>query len=165
MKQRMNNKKFRLIVIPIMSVFLIFAIVLTTVTNYFTSSLDTFLGKGARAISTPKGTAGWDSDYYKFTTKNQQEALNASAKVAEQIADEGEILLKNDGLLPLDAETPVTPLGYRYINPVMSGSGSGGTNTTAEYVYSAEEGLHEAFKNVNEKAGAFDQKISRSAFW
>ena len=152
MKQRMNNKKFRLIVIPIMSVFLIFAIVLTTVTNYFTSSLDTFLGKGARAVTTPKGTAGWDSDYYTFTTQNQQEALEASAKIAEQIADEGEILLKNDGLLPLDADTAVTPLGYRYFNPVMSGSGSGGTNTTADYVYTAEEGIHEAFKNVNEKA-------------
>ena len=31
----------------------------------------------------------------------------------------------------------------------MSGSGSGGTNTTADYVYTAEKGLTEAFENVN----------------
>ena len=44
-KLKMSNKTFRLIVIPIITVFLIFAVVLTTVTNYFTPSLDAFLGK------------------------------------------------------------------------------------------------------------------------
>ena len=70
-------------------------------------------------------------------------------KIAEQIGDEGEVLLKNDGISPLTTDSKVTPFGYRYINPVMSGSGSGGTNTTADYVYTAEKGLTEAFGNVN----------------
>ncbi|MBQ1491538.1 MAG: glycoside hydrolase family 3 C-terminal domain-containing protein, partial [Blautia sp.] len=152
MKQRMNNKKFRLILTPILCLFVIFAIVVTSVTNYFTSSLDTFLGKGARSATRPGGTSGWNADYYDFETTGQEDALMASAKVAEQIADEGEILLKNDGLLPLTKDTPVTPFGYRYVDPVMSGSGSGGTNTTADYVYNAEKGIQEAFSNINQKA-------------
>ncbi|HJA66447.1 glycosyl hydrolase family 3 [Lachnoclostridium sp. An169] len=151
-KLRMNNTKFRIILIPILAVFVVFAIVLTTVTNYFTSSLDTFLGKGERTATTPSGTDGWDTNYYDFKTGSQEEAREASAAVAEQIADEGEVLLKNDGLLPLSKETEITPLGYRYINPIMSGSGSGSTNTSADYVYTPQRGLKEAFDNVNDAA-------------
>ncbi len=149
-KLKMSVVKFRAITIPIMAVFLAFAVVLTTVTNYFTSSLDTFLGKGRKSVTTPAGTKGWDADYYDFASSNQEEALQNSAAVAEQIADEGIVLLKNDGLLPLSSSDGVTPFGYRYLNPVMSGSGSGSTNTTADYVYTAERGLTEAFTNVNQ---------------
>lgn len=149
-KLKMSITKFRAITIPIMALFLILAIVVTTVTNYFTSSLDTFLGKGARTTTNPSGTSGWDSNYYTFETSSQEEALEASALIAEQIANEGEVLLKNDGLLPLTNETEVTPLGYSYLNPVMSGSGSGSTNTSADYAYSAERGITEAFSNVND---------------
>lgn len=148
-KLKMSQKAFRAITISIMAFFLIFAIVLTTVTNYFTSSLDAFLGKGARSASVPSGTSDWDSDYYTFNAKNSDEALVNAAAVAEAIGDEGEVLLKNNGLLPLSADQAVTPLGFRYLNPMMSGSGSGSTNTTADYVYNAERGITEAFANVN----------------
>ena len=57
-KLKMNAKKFRLITIPIMVFFLIFALVLSLVTNYFTPSLNAFLGKGARKATTPSGTSG-----------------------------------------------------------------------------------------------------------
>ena len=113
-KLKMSLVKFRAITIPVMAFFLVFVFVLTIVTDYFTPSLDAFLGKGARAATTPSGTAGWDSEYYTFTSKNSKEALMNSAAVAEKIANEGEVLLKNDGLLPLDRQTPVTPMGYRY---------------------------------------------------
>lgn len=151
-KLKMSLVKFRAITIPVMAFFLVFAFVLTIVTDYFTPSLDAFLGKGARAATTPSGTAGWDSEYYTFTSKNSEEALMNSAAVAEKIANEGEVLLKNDGLLPLDRQTPVTPMGYRYLNPLMSGSGSGGTDTTGDYVYDAVRGITEAFDNVNDAA-------------
>ena len=42
-KLKMSVGKFRAITIPIMSFFLVFALVLTIGTNYFTPSLDAFL--------------------------------------------------------------------------------------------------------------------------
>lgn len=151
-KLKMSVGKFRAITIPIMSFFLIFALVLTFVTDYFTPSLDAFLGKGARAASTPSGTSGWDSNYYAFESSNSKQALQRSIAVAEAIADEGIVLLKNDGTLPLTPDTAVTPMGYRYVDPLMSGSGSGGADTTADYVYNAVKGINEAFTNVNTAA-------------
>ena len=47
-KLKMSNKVFRIIMSSIMAILLIFSVVLTTVTNYFTPSLDTFLEKGKR---------------------------------------------------------------------------------------------------------------------
>ncbi len=151
-KLKMSLTKFRAITIPIMALFLVFALAITIATDYFTPSLDAFLGKGARAATKPSGTSGWDSNYYTFETSNSDEALENSARVAEAIADEGEVLLKNDGLLPLTSDTAVTPMGYRYITPLMSGSGSGSTNTNADYVYDAVRGINEAFSNVNNAA-------------
>ena len=148
-KLKMSVVKFRAITIPIMAIFLVFALVLTIVSDYFTPTLDTFVGKGEKTASVPIGTSDWDKDYYTFETLSSGEALEASAKVAEQIGNEGEVLLKNDGLLPLTSDTAITPMGYRYVNPIMSGSGSGSTNTTADYAYSAERGITEAFTNVN----------------
>ena len=75
--------------------------------------------------------------------------MNNSLKTSENIADEGIVLLKNNGLLPLATEQTVTPFGYDYLNPMMSGSGSGSADTTADYVYTAEKGINEAFSNVN----------------
>ena len=157
-KLKMSLKMYSAITIPVMAFFMVFAIVLTTVTNYFTPALDAFLGKGSCSATVPSGTSGWDSDYYTFAAKNSEEALMNSAKVAEAIADEGEVLLKNDGLLPLSEDAAVTPMGYRYLTPLMSGSGSGSTNTSADYVYSAVRGIQEAFSNVNNAASEAMEK-------
>ena len=55
-------------------------------------------------------------------------------------------------LLPLAADKAITPFGYDYLNPMMSGSGSGSADTKADYVYTAEKGINEAFSNVNNAA-------------
>lgn len=148
-KLKMNAKTFRIITAPIMVLFLIFALALSIITNYFTPSLNAFLGKGARKATTPSGTSDWDTDYYDITSTSSEDALNNSLKTSENIADEGIVLLKNNGLLPLATEQTVTPFGYDYLNPMMSGSGSGSADTTADYVYTAEKGINEAFSNVN----------------
>lgn len=151
-KLKMNAKTFRIITAPIMAVLLIFALATTVITNYFTPSLNAFLGKGARKATTPSGTAGWDTDYYDISSKNSNEALQNSLQTSENIADEGIVLLKNNGLLPLAADKAITPFGYDYLNPMMSGSGSGSADTKADYVYTAEKGINEAFSNVNNAA-------------
>lgn len=159
-KLRMNPRKFRLILIPVLVLLAAVGVGLTIATNYFAPSLDAFLGKGARAATVPSGTAGWDSSYYEFESSNGDEALANSLAVSERIADEGIVLLKNDGLLPLTPGTPVTPFGYRYMVPLMSGSGSGSTDTTADYVYDAARGIGEAFANVNDASFSAMQRAT-----
>ena len=50
-KLKMSIPKFRAITIPVMAIFLVFALVLTVVTDYFTPSLDAFWGKGNRTAT------------------------------------------------------------------------------------------------------------------
>ena len=87
-KLKMNAKTFRIITAPIMVLFLIFALALSIITNYFTPSLNAFLGKGARKATTPSGTSDWDTDYYDITSTSSEDALNNSLKTSENIADE-----------------------------------------------------------------------------
>lgn len=149
-KKKMSQRKFTVVMTPLLAICMGFGIAATCITDYFTPSLDTFLGKGERVVTAPEGSESWDTNYYTRKASNQTEARNNSAKVAEKIANEGEVLLKNNGILPLKKSTKVSPMGYRYIAPVMSGSGSGSTNTSLDYVYNAERGIKEAFTNVNE---------------
>ena len=60
------------------------------------------------------------------------EATANGLAVAEDIQDEGTVLLENNGALPLavssSSATPVNLLGYRAYDPVYGGTGSGGSS-------------------------------------
>ena len=64
------------------------------------------------------------------------------AAVCRQIAAEGMVLLKNDGILPLaaDAETALYGAGARHT--IKGGTGSGSVNN--RYAVSIDEGLRQA---------------------
>lgn len=52
--------------------------------------------------------------------------------VAQQIEEEGAVLLKNNGALPLaESNRKINLLGYASVNPVFGGTGSGGSSYTA----------------------------------
>ena len=55
------------------------------------------------------------------------------------------MLLKNNGLLPLQEGSAVTPFGYRFISPVYGGTGSGHANVNEGYVCTPEAGLRAHF--------------------
>mgnify|MGYP002510658178 FL=1 len=55
---------------------------------------------------------------------SEESVTNASA-LCEDIADEGFVLLKNDGLLPLGSGAKVNTFGWSATNPVYGGTGSG----------------------------------------
>lgn len=64
-------------------------------------------------------------------TPEAQAAKNNGLEVAENITDEGLVLLENeDNLLPLTGEKRVNVFGFGAQNMKMGGGGSGGTNTT-----------------------------------
>lgn len=150
-KLRMSNKRFLAIMLPIMAFLLVLAIVATVVADFFSMSLDTYLGRGNRVVSNPTNTEEWDLEYYeqRYTSAQGENgkdgSLDHAEKVSKAITDEGTVLLKNSGALPLAAGSTVTPFGARYRSPIYGGTGSGKVSTSDERVWTPQEGLEKHF--------------------
>lgn len=79
------------------------------------------------------------------------EETNAeSAQIAEDIMEEGIVLLENEGLLPLSEKKNLNLFGWESINPAYGGAGSGGINDLYEVV-SLVKGLENAGFAVNQE--------------
>lgn len=160
-KLKMSNKKFLVIMIPVMIVLLAIILTATFVMNAYSAVLDMVFGKGQRHIVNVEGTENWDLDYYTTEFKDADEALAHANEVSRKIGNEGFVLLKNGsaqkaGILPLAPQSKVSPFGDRYLNPIYSVLGSGAVydsmfnyTVTYEGSYSMEAALAANF-NVNE---------------
>lgn len=171
-KKRMRTKKMWIVFAPIIIVLVVTCIVATAVMNYFSASLDTYLGRGTRKVHNVEGTENWDLDYYEKENDTGVKSRDAGFKVSEKITDEGIVLLKNDGVLPLAKTAAVTPMGYRYLNAIHGGTGSGTIDESQSYVVTPKEGLEAEFSNVNTavetamkaaKVGAANPKVDSSS--
>ena len=134
-KLKMSNKRFLIIMVPILVVLLAAIIVVTAVMNFFAPLMDAFLGKGTRHIMEVEGTSDWDTQFYDVKYDSYEDAIKASTAAAKRIADEGIILMKNSApagkttkILPLAEKAKVTPFGFRYNEPVYGIYGSGSIN-------------------------------------
>ncbi|MRH41624.1 hypothetical protein GH741_02925 [Aquibacillus halophilus] len=131
-KKKMSKKKFRIVWSSILSVLLIIALGVNialaqysgVITSYF-SEIDT---TSAEAI----------------------DAREESTEVAEQIADEGIVLLQNEeNALPLAKGTKVNVFGWSFTAPIYGGAGSGGTD--ASTAITPKAGLEAAGIEINEE--------------
>ena len=60
----------------------------------------------------------------------KEETIANSRDIVKQIGEEGVVMVKNDGLLPLAADTKnLNVFGYASIDPIYGGTGSGGSST------------------------------------
>lgn len=150
-KLRMSHKRFLAITIPILSVVSVLTVVVTVVAGMFERTLDQFLSRGERVITTPKGTENWDLDYYKSKGETEQQAKENAYKVAEEITKEGVILLKNNGVLPLAKQSTVTPFGYRYVNPIYGQLTSSGSGKWTDDPITPQAALEKSF-TINDSA-------------
>ena len=129
-KLKMSNKRFMVIMIPII-VFLVAAMItVTCVMNYFGLVMDKVFGQGARHIVNVEGTETWDTQYYDVKYDTSDEALKAASDKSKEVCDEGYVLLKNaqkngKNMLPLAEKSKITPFGFHYTHPVYSILGSG----------------------------------------
>ena len=131
--QKMSNGKFRKIMIPIASVLAFLIVALTIAADICGPLLDHYLGFGEGTVSGGSGNGDYYSQQY-FKSADSREAVYA---VNEKVSDEGMILLKNNGVLPLAEKSTVTPMGYRYYNPTYGqpgGWGSGKPNVAEDSV-------------------------------
>lgn len=137
-KLKMNNKKFIKIWTPILCVVLALAVAVTCAMNFFSVTMETQLGRGERVETAPEGASNLDLKFYDTEVDDLDQMTDA---VALAIAEEGEVLMKNNGVLPLAEGSAVTPFGYRYLNPVYGGTGSGNVNTASPRIVSAQNAL------------------------
>ena len=77
-----------------------------------------------------------------------EESITQAQDLCEDIADEGFVLLKNDGLLPLGSDAKVNTFGWSSTNPVYGGTGSGSLSGLYETV-SLLKGLENAGVSYN----------------
>lgn len=79
------------------------------------------------------------------------ETAEEAKEVAQRVAEEGFVLLKNDNnTLPLTNTTKLNLFGWAASNPVYGGSGSGGINKLYEIV-SLQKGIEDAGFEVNQE--------------
>lgn len=73
-----------------------------------------------------------------------------AAEVAEEIIEDGIVLLKNEKLLPLNETKKLNIFGWESINPAYGGAGSGGINDLYDIV-SLNQGLENAGFSINQE--------------
>ena len=78
------------------------------------------------------------------------ETNKEAAGVAEEIMEDGIVLLKNESLLPLNETKKLNIFGWESINPAYGGAGSGGINGLYDIV-SLNQGLENAGFSINQE--------------
>ena len=79
-----------------------------------------------------------------------EESTEEAQELCEDIADEGIVLLENDGMLPLPKDTKLNVFGWASTNPCYGGTGSGALSGSYPTV-SLLDGLENAGITVNEE--------------
>ena len=78
------------------------------------------------------------------------ETNEEAAEVAEEIMEDGIVLLKNESLLPLNETKKLNIFGWESVNPAYGGAGSGGINDLYDIV-SLNQGLENAGFSINQE--------------
>ena len=78
------------------------------------------------------------------------ETNEEATEVAEEIMEDGIVLLKNESLLPLNETKKLNIFGWESINPAYGGAGSGGINDLYDIV-SLNQGLENAGFSINQE--------------
>lgn len=129
----MSVKKFTRLWTIIIAVVTVLAIVVSIVlTGPLYTVMNMYFGKGDAVIKQNELASSLDGDYYKLEHQDADSLLNASAQKAEQVEEEGIVLLKNDNqVLPLTSEeTNVSLFGRTSVDPVYTGAGSAATESS-----------------------------------
>lgn len=143
-KLKMSGRVFKRIWVTVVVVLVVLAVALTIAGNSFASVLDSYLGGGHLVVNKASGTSSWNATYNAKTTNSMREAKEKSDAISQQVTDEGIVMLKNDGVLPLAEHSAVAPFGAGYMDPAYSGSGAAAT--TDKDMTTAEQGLKHYFK-------------------
>jgi len=99
-----------------------------------------------------------DTEYFKKTTRSIDAFMDMKLALLEEIVNEGVVLLKNDGALPLDAGAKVTTLGKASTALVYGGSSGNaaiGNMSSTNINWTLKRGLESAGLSVNPSVWSF----------
>ncbi|WP_294553176.1 glycoside hydrolase family 3 C-terminal domain-containing protein [uncultured Pseudoflavonifractor sp.] len=153
-------RRLRRTLLPIMALLLALSCTLTAGMYANASTLNGLFGRGVRTVKPLEPSEELDADYYIQEYASKSEALAAAQALSGQISDEGIVLLKNNGILPLADSTPLTPLGLRYCLPYYGGSGSSAIGSDEEHTITPAQGLHSVFCSLNT---ALEERLFQAA--
>ena len=165
-KEKMSNRKFLAIWIPVLAVVAVIVVVANIALQIFGGWVSSQLGAGKYEYSNAEEANGWDTTYYQADFTDQDQFDLESQQLVEDIEAEGIVLSKNiNHALPLDADArKVTMLGRAAADPIYGGAGSGAVD--ASKAITAREGLENAGFEVNdtvfEKITAFASENARA---
>ena len=121
-----GNKRSRVWAIVTVAL-VVLLVVVDVLAMHFSNIISIFLG-GDRPYEVDAEDA---VVYYEKSTASKDEANEQARAVTREIAEEGTIMLKNNGALPLTGTgLKVSVFGKNSVNLVYGGSGSGGGDTT-----------------------------------
>lgn len=146
---QISARRLRQILIPAMALLTALALTVTMGMRANAGTLDKLFGRGARTVIAVSDSEHLDAVYYEQRYDSKKEALTAASALSRQISNEGIVLLKNDGLLPLEEDTAVSPFGLRYALPFYGGTGSSAIGRGEGQVATPADGLSASFPQVN----------------
>lgn len=148
-KKKMSQKTFRTLILIPTAILLVLGIVLNVAAVMLKSTLDQFLGSGPKTVV---GGSELSGEYYETKYADSEAAKEAGYAVAEQVNEEGSILLKNNGVLPLAAGTEVVPFGYAFRNPIYGQSSASGSAKWSDEPISPYAALNNSALTLNADA-------------
>lgn len=142
-----KTKKITFIFMAVgMAVILAFSILLNVLAiGKFDNILEQFLGK--MPDGTRGDTKGADVNYVTSAFDSPKDLYEHEEALVAEIAQEGTVLLKNEGLLPLAKNTEISLFGHSSVDLISGGSGSG--SGSFELTKNLKEGLEHAGLKVN----------------
>ncbi len=127
----------------------------TYVANEFSNKVNEALGiKSSKVTGSSK-----DAVHYTSSYNNLDEMFNAKVKLMRNIGQEGTVLLKNDGILPLKESSSVTVLNSK---EVMYEAKVGGGTFDSEEIRNNETDIVDALNSVGLNANKKRSKMSES---
>lgn len=125
--KKASGSRAKLIKTVISAVLVVAMIAMIAAANYFipsnSSTVESVLGIASKGIDNSNAkTEGLDLDYTKPSYATQEDLAAYQKELDRQIAGEGVVLLKNEGLMPFDSSTTFSFFGHSSVSNIGSGN-------------------------------------------
>ena len=147
-KEKKKHGTRKWIVTSVISVVLIVAMIVANImTVAYEGVINLALGTETQRVEAdPNDTT--DTEYFKSAYGSVDEVRQAGMDIAEQLTQEGAVLLKNDNkTLPIASTAKISVFGHSSVNEIVCGTGS--ADIDASKAPSFKEALEEVGVKVN----------------